>query len=104
MQSYPTHNPSINIPVYYPDKHKDWHKREVLKPAISAKSQSGLPRVDLYVYTIDANRETREQRAKETHQRNMHTMETPIESFHPELWDVEHATVNKNPILSSTQL
>ena len=104
LNSYPTHNPSINIPIYYPDKHKYWHKREIFKPALNAKSQSGLPRIDFYVYAIDANIETREQRAKKTHQRNMHTMQTPIERFYPELWDEEHASVNKNPILSNTHL
>ena len=64
QNSYPIHNPSTSPLVYYPDKHKDWHNREIFKPALNAKSQSGLPRIDKYVYTIDANIKTREQRAK----------------------------------------
>ena len=76
------------------------HKREI---QTSTQCQVPIwPSTDfLYVYTIDANRETREQRAKPTHIRNMHTMQSPIEPFYPELWDEEHAMVNKNPILSS---
>ena len=104
QNSYPIHNPSTSPLVYYPDKHKDWHNREIFKPALNAKSQSGLPRIDIYVYTIDANIKTREQRAKKTHQRNMHIMQTPIERFYPELWDAEHATVNKSEIVSGTHL
>ena len=99
-----TLNPSINIPTYYPDKHKDWHSRVIFKPAPNSKLYSGLPRIDLYVFAIDANQETKEQQAKKTHHRNMHTMQTPIERFYPQIWDEEHAKVNKNPILSSAHL
>ena len=31
-------------------------------------------------------------------------MQTPIERIYPELWDEEHATVNKNQVFSSTHL
>ena len=67
-----------SYPIHNPDKLKDWRNRETFKPALNAKSQSGLPRIDLYVYAIDANIETREQRAKKTHQRNMHTCKHPF--------------------------
>ena len=36
---------------------KDWDKRVIFKPELSKSSSSGIPRIDLYVYAIEASTE-----------------------------------------------
>ena len=52
---------------------KDWEKRFIFKPDLSRSSSSGMPRIDLYVYAIEANTETNTQIAKRNriHSRNL---------------------------------
>ena len=54
---------------------------------MSRISPSGLRRIDLYLYAIDANRETNAQIAKSTHRSSLSNLKTPIERFYPDLWD-----------------
>ena len=99
-----THDPKIQIDPYYPKGSKDWEKRHIFDTDSIRQSPSGLARIDLQVYAIEANRETTEQIQKPSHHRRLDEMNTPIECFYPQLWDSEHALVNENPIVPLEQL
>ena len=99
-QSLPaTIDPTMRLPVYYQQKTTDWHARNIFNLDIDRHSPTGLQRTDLYVYAVEANTETKDQCAKSSHRRNMQALNTPIERFYPDLWQVEHQQA-KNPILS----
>ena len=67
---------------------KNWENRFIFDPTISKTSSSGFPRVDLYLYAIEANIETKSQISKPIdHRISLSDLKTPIERFYPELWD-----------------
>ena len=109
LLSIPSHttpakiDPTIKMPVYYQKKNTDWESRDIFNPDPCRKSPTGLPRMDLFVYAVEANTETRIQRGKSTYRRNMQAMNTQIERFCPDLWHTEHTQAN-NPILSKQYL
>ena len=98
-----TIDPTVRMPVYYQKKTTDWQTRDIFNPDPDRNSPTGLPRTDLFVYAVEANTETRDQRGKSTYRRNMQVMNTPIERFYPDLWQTQHAQAN-NPILSKQYL
>ena len=109
LLSIPSHttpatiDPTVKMPVYYQKKNTDWESRDIFNPDPNRKSPTGLPRMDLFVYAVEANTETRIQRGKSTYRRNMQAINTQIERFYPDLWHTQHAQAN-NPILSKQYL
>ena len=95
----PKINPKIPILPYYPEGSKDWEKRHLFDTDSIRQSPSGLARIDLKVYAIEANRETTEQIQKQSYRRRMDKMNTPIERFYPQLWDSEHHLETEHPIV-----
>ena len=93
--------PKDKIPEYYPDNYKIWENRPIFKPDTNLKSPTGLPRVDLYVYAIDANTETKSQCEKKKYRRRLTLRNTPIERFYPEIWDAEHKQLIGSQIQST---
>ena len=67
----PKKNPKIPILPYYPEGSKDWEKRHIFDTDSIRQSPSGLARIDLKVYAIEANRETTEQIQKQSYRRRM---------------------------------
>ena len=76
---------TIKMPVYYLKKTTDWQTRKIFNLELNRNSPTGL-RMDLYVYAVVANAETRELCGKDKNKRNMTAMNTPIERFYPDLW------------------
>ena len=75
-------------PPQYFSTTKNWENRSILTPTMSKTSSSGLTRVDLYLYAIEANVETKSQVSKPIKNRiSLSDLKTPIERFYPELWD-----------------
>ena len=73
-------------PSYYPPSTK-WEERVIFTPNQQQLSLSGLERLDLFAYSIEANEETKMQLSKRTYRRLLSKMRTPIERFYPEIWD-----------------
>ena len=96
-----THNPDDKMPDYFPKNYKIWENRPLFKLDTNLKSPTGLSRVDLYVYAIDANTETKSQCEKKKYRRPMHQRNTPIEQFYPETWEAEHSQLIGSPIKST---
>ena len=69
----------------------NWESRFNFVPELTRVSNSGLNRVDLAVYAIEANTETNSQISKSNYRRCLSKMRTPIECFYPELWDTDTA-------------
>ena len=92
-----------SMPAYYTQKSTQWQTRNIFNADPNRISPTGLLRVDLFVYAVEANAETREQCAKSSHKRNMQVLNTPIERFHPDIWQVQHPQAN-NPVLSREYL
>ena len=73
------------LPEYFAPS-KDCEKRVFFKTDLSKSSSCGVPRIDLYVYAIEANTETNTQFAKRNHI-SLSKLKTPIERFYAELWN-----------------
>ena len=95
----PKITPKIPILPYYPEGSKDWEKRHLFDTDSIRQSPSGLERIDLKVYAIEAIRETAEQIQKQSYRRRMDKMNTLIERFHPKLWDSEHHIETEHQIV-----
>ena len=74
-------DPTFKLPPHFRPKSKDWEKRLGFFPHISRTSVSGMPRIDLFVYAIEANHESRLELEKSRYRRSLNQMETPIERF-----------------------
>ena len=71
-----TLDPSNTMPVYYQCKTTEWQHRREFHPDRNKISPTGLPRINLFVYAIEANEETTQQRAKQNYKRNMQSLNT----------------------------
>ena len=98
-----TIDPTIRMPVYYLKKTTDWQTRKIFNLELNRISSTGLLRMDLYVYAVEANAETQEQCGKDKNKRNMTAMNTPIERFYPDLWQLQHQHAS-NPVLPKQYL
>ena len=89
----PTHEitPIFDISKLPPDYFtagKNRGKRKLYSTNELSVSSSGLPRIDLFLYALEANSETNLQLAKINHRRMLSSSKTPIERFYPDLWDI----------------
>ena len=101
----PKYDISINMPTYYTSRTAtNWEDRHMFNPNPKQMSPTGLCRTDLYVYAIEANRETAQQVGKKGYRRKLYARETPLERFHPQLWNTMNTKLHKNPIMSEKQL
>ncbi|KAI6660748.1 PiggyBac transposable element-derived protein 4-like [Oopsacas minuta] len=64
-------------------------KRHIFVTKYPIQSPSGLERIDLQVYAIEANKETRIHIGKTNRRRRMDELETPIERYYPQLLTLE---------------
>ena len=85
----------------YSINYKIWENRPLFNLDRNLKSPTGLSRLDLYVYAIDANTETKSQCERKKCRIPMHQRNTPIERFYPEIWDAEHSHLIGCPIKST---
>ena len=76
------------LPPNYFTAGKNWEKRKLYSTNELSVSSSGLPRIDLFLYALEANSETNLQLAKINHRRMLSSSKTPIERFYPDLWDI----------------
>ena len=97
----PNLNPGKELAKYFSNSSsKNWQERTIFPTDLNQKSPTGLARMDLYIYAIDANNETNEQRAKSKNVRALKNMLTPIERFHPQLWRSVNAPHTGHPVIS----
>ena len=96
-----THNPDDQMPDNYPKNYKTWENRPLFKLDTNLKSSTGISGVDLYVYAIDANTETKSQCEKKKYRILMHQRNTPIQRFYPEIWHAENSQLIGSPIKST---
>ncbi|KAI6646989.1 piggyBac-derived 2-like [Oopsacas minuta] len=84
----PVYNMSAEPPRYFTPG-KEWEKRTKFDVDRQFTSQSGLQRSDLYLFAIEANKETTSQVEKPNGRRCLPKLTSPIERFYTELWNNE---------------
>ena len=69
----------------------NWQTRKIFNLELNRISPTGLLRIDLCVYAVEAYAETQEQYVKDKNKRRLMTaMNTSIERFYPDLWQIQH--------------